>query len=274
MAWLQQEHGGALRYEDRGEGRPLVLIHGWCFSSAVWKYQLDCLSRSFRVIAPDLPGHGVSDADPEGFTLKTASSAVAHLCSSLGLRDVILCGWSLGGEVALQAVSLMTSRISSLFLVATTPRFTQSHDWKHGLTEKDVCALGVSYRRSPRKAVDSFVSQMLSESEREQSDTMVAVQAVIDTIPLPAVEVALQGLEILKNTDLRNSLKSFAIPAVAMSGDFDSICLPAASRYLSSSLPAELIIFNGAGHAPFLTQPELFNKFMQQCIRRIHHSED
>lgn len=274
MAWLQQQHGGSLWYEERGEGRPLIFIHGWCFSSSVWKYQLDDLSISFRVIAIDLPGHGASAADPNGFTLETASSAVAHLCSSLGLRDVILCGWSLGGLVALKTVSLIRSRISALFLVATTPKFTQSDDWRHGLTEKNVTGLGVSYKRSPRKAIDNFVSQMFPKSENKSSDTMTALQSIIDSMPLPAVEVALQGLEILKNRDLRPCLKSLAIPTVVMTGDSDSICLPAASCYLSRSLHGELIIFKDAGHAPFLTQPEIFNIYLQQCIRRTPNSED
>jgi len=190
------------------------------------------------------------------------------------LNDAILCGWSLGAFVALQLASLLHSRISALVLVGATPRFTRSDDWEYGLTEKAVSGLGISYKRSPRKAMDSFISQMFSKSEIEQIEKIDECQKMFHSIPLPALDVALQGLELLIKSDVRFSLSSVVVPTVVVSGDSDSICLPLASNYLANHLNAELAIFQDAGHAPFLTQSNKFNQYIENFIRRIPHSAD
>ena len=67
MAWYAGDSGDRLWYEDHGAGTPIVFIHGWCMSSAVWRLQLEGLSDTFRVITIDLPGHGKSLPPAGGF---------------------------------------------------------------------------------------------------------------------------------------------------------------------------------------------------------------
>lgn len=274
MAWLALQNGTNLWYEDMGQGRPILLLHGWCFSSAIWRYQMDSLSKNFRVIALDFPGHGSSGAGCDTFTLESAAAAISRLSGLLGLRDVILCGWSLGAIVGLETLSLVSSKISALVLVGATPKFTVSTDWKYGLSEYDVNGLGVAYRRSPAKARAKFVSGMFIQAEIKNVEHIVELQAIIDSIPLPETEIALQGLEILNKADLRHRLPGIEKPVLIISGDDDSICLPAASCYLSKSLNCELKTFINSGHAPFLTYNSLFNDTIVQFIRRVPTSAD
>ena len=71
MPWFTLENGRRIFFEERGQGRPLVLLHGWCMSSRVWQPQLEGLAGSFCLFAPDLAGHGLRGhviAAGDGFT--------------------------------------------------------------------------------------------------------------------------------------------------------------------------------------------------------------
>lgn len=269
MPWLEHEQGKRLWYEDQGNGRPLILIHGWSMSSAVWKFQLKELASLFRVIAPDLPGHGKSDAIHDGFTLAGACNTVISLCEALNLEQCILCGWSLGGFVALQSIASIRGRLAGLVLTGATPRFTVSDDWTSGLSARDVESLGILYRRSPQKARDHFIAGMFCNRERDPVGISGKLPDSMDEIPLPQISIALQGLNILLQADVRAMLPTIDIPTLVMYGSADSICIPEASRYLREKLCGMESIFEGCGHAPFLTQPAVWNSRLEQFTRRI-----
>ncbi|WP_370179428.1 alpha/beta fold hydrolase [Rhodococcus wratislaviensis] len=95
-------HGDAVAYRMSGEGEALLLVHGMAGSSATWRAILPQLAQRYRVLAPDLPGHGDS-AKPRGdYSLGAFAAWLRDLLHELGIERVTVIGQSLGGGVAMQ----------------------------------------------------------------------------------------------------------------------------------------------------------------------------
>lgn len=92
MPRYQNRRGEQLWYEDHGAGCPVVVVHGWCMSSAVWKYQYDALSGSLRLIAPDLRGHGRSRKVTGGLNFASFANDLVDLFEELDLTQALLVG--------------------------------------------------------------------------------------------------------------------------------------------------------------------------------------
>jgi pimeloyl-[acyl-carrier protein] methyl ester esterase len=264
MAWYAGASGNRLWYEDSGTGTPIVFIHGWCMSSAVWRLQRDGLSDSFRVIAIDLPGHGISPPHAGGFHIKECAGDIAGLFESLDLHNALLVGWSLGSLIALESYVLLRERLSGLVLTAGTPRFTQGDGFPYGLSRIEVDGMTRKVQRSLRRALEGFTARMFATGELDDPSLAVMVQKLLSAVPIPTAEVAIQALDALVETDQRDRLALIDLPTLIMSGDRDVICLPQASALLAQRIPsARQMVFAGCGHAPFLTQSTRFNASLE-----------
>lgn len=264
MAWYEGDSGSRLWYEERGAGTPIVFIHGWCMSSAVWRLQRDGLSDSFRVITVDLPGHGTSPPPAGGFHVKGCAVGIAGLCESLDLHDALLAGWSLGSLIALEAGVLLGERLSGLVLTAGTPRFVQGNGFPYGLSPIEVDGMKRKLQRSLRRALDGFTARMFAPGELDDPSLAAMVAELLSDVPLPTAEVALQALDALIDSDLRERLDAVDLPTLIMNGDSDVICLPQASAFLAQRIPAaRQVLFAGCGHAPFLSQAVRYNACLE-----------
>jgi pimeloyl-ACP methyl ester esterase len=275
MAWFEGESGNRLWYEDRGTGTPIVFIHGWCMSSAVWRLQAEGLPDSFRVITIDLQGHGKSPANSGGFHINGCAGDIAGLFESLCLQDALLAGWSLGSLIALHVFELLRERLSGLVLISGTPRFTQGDGFPYGLLKSEVDGMIKKVQRSVRRSLEGFTARMFATGELDDPALAALVHELLSAVPVPAADVVLQALDALVETDLRDRLAVIDLPTLIISGDSDVICLPQASEYLEHQISsARRIVFTGCGHAPFITQSIRFNAcletFRGMVIARAH----
>ena len=260
MPWYAGTSGSRLWYEECGAGTPIVFIHGWCMSSAVWSRQRSGLSASFRVITVDLPGHGKSTPGAAGFYLKVCVGEIAGLCEHLDLHNALLAGWSLGSLIALESFASIRARLAGLVLIAGTPRFTQGDGFPHGLSRIEVDGMTRKFQRSMQRAIEGFTARMFAPGELDDPSLAAMVAELLAAVPMPTAAVALQALDVLVEADLRERLAVIDLPTLVMNGDGDVICLPQASEYMAGRIPlARQIVFAGCGHAPFLTQSTGFN---------------
>jgi 3-oxoadipate enol-lactonase len=117
MKQTRDINGIRLAFEDHGEGEALVLIHGLCGSSAYWDKVIPELSKHYRVIAPDLRGHGESGVSDEAYVMKTMANDISELLEKLHISQAIIIGHSLGGYVALALAEYYPAKLSGLSLV-------------------------------------------------------------------------------------------------------------------------------------------------------------
>ena len=270
MAWYEADSGNRLWYEERGAGTPIVFIHGWCMSSAVWRLQQEGLSDSFRVITIDLPGHGKSPPPAGGFHIKGCAVDMVGLFEFLQLRKALLAGWSLGSLIALESCVYLRERLSGLVLIAGTPRFTQGEGFSYGLTRIEVDGMARKVQRSLRGALEGFTARMFASGELADPSLAVLIQELLSSVPKPTSDVALQALGALIESDLRERLTLIDLPTLIINGECDVICLPQASVFLTQRISsARQVVFAGCGHAPFLTQSTHFNACLEEFRRMV-----
>ena len=267
MPWFENRYGERLWYEEKGTGTPVLFLHGWCMSSSVWKYQFDGCA-GVRMIAPDFRGHGRSRGvtghlDFDGFT-----ADLADLFEALDLSDVVLVGWSMGAQIALQAYAELSAKLAGMVLVAATPCFTASADFPHGLAASEAAGMRLKVQRNTRRALDGFLTRLFVEDELESHPLATEFRQLLEALPLPDTSAVLDALDTLARTDMRHIPATVAVPVLIMNGACDRICLPEASRYLKEQIShAEQTVFPGCGHMPFLTRSHQFNTEIIRFIR-------
>ena len=252
--------GRRLAWREAGTGAPLVLLHGWCFSSQVFAEAFAVFSADYRVLAPDLPGHGVSDpAADDGFA--TLAADLREWLTALSLDRIRLLGWSLGGQVALElAAAPPPAQVERLLLVAVTPRFCAAADWLHGLPEGQVRAMERQLQRDYPATLRDFRERMLAGEELPPARCQ-RIAALSGPPPSPAE--ALATLAALRRADQRHCLAALDCPTLVQHGELDTITLPGAALALAEAIPgARLELLPGIAHAPFLSRPnEVFARW-------------
>jgi pimeloyl-[acyl-carrier protein] methyl ester esterase len=266
MKQLLLSDGRSLGYREVGEGPPLVLLHGWAMSSAVFTEALDHLSNDFRVLAPDLRGHGVSEAGPI-FGFADFAADLREWLDALDLRDAVLGGWSMGGQVLLELYPAVRGRVRRLMLIAATPRFTSEGDWSEGLPGAQVRAMARDLKRNYRKTMGDFFALQFAGEEIDRDRYRRIVDFAVRQGNLPDSGTALAALETLSRGDQRDGLAAIDCPVLVLHGELDRIVPPGAGRYLAGHLPqGELVLLPDVGHAPFLSCPgDVFDRWRSFC---------
>ena len=270
MSRYLNRRGEQLWYEDRGAGCPVVLVHGWCMSSAVWKYQYEGFKGSFRLLAPDLRGHGRSQETSGPLDFDSFSEDLVDFFDALGLAKVVLVGWSMGAQIALQASAELSRRLAGMVLVSATPRFTAAEDFPYALARNEASGMRLKVQRNKERALTGFYTRMFAEGELEIHPAAAEIKQLLSEITSPDTADALEALDALSVADMRPLLPAVNVPTLILNGGQDQICLPQASSYLKTHVSgAEQIVYPHCGHAPFLTHHEQFNADFICFARRV-----
>ncbi len=245
----------------QGAGPDLVLLHGWGMTAAVWRVLGDELARDFRVHRVELPGYGAG-ADENCASL---DAVAATLAAALPLR-VTVCGWSLGGQVALAWGRAQPQQVERLILLATTPRFVCSDDWPHGMMGVEFEDFAADVANDPPRARLRFLALQASGDHAARA-VLRDLRDAIARSGEAGAQALVAGLRLLRETDLRAALAKIEQPALVVHGVNDAVIPQAAGEYLAGALPcAEFAAVAGAGHAVFVTREAA----IAQRIREFH----
>lgn len=249
-------NGRQLAWREWGAGKPLIMLHGWSMSSVVFSEVARSLAADFRVLCPDLPGHGQSVQFPAG-SLAELAEAVEQWAAQLGIQSAFMLGWSLGGQVALKIAADDRLPVSKLLLVSTTPRFCQTTDWVHGLPETQVRSLDRNLGRAFEKTMGDFFNLQFANENLSKDRYRQILNFAVRTGQLPQSASVRATLQVLSQVDLRPLLSHIEQPTLVVHGEIDQIIPVSAGEYLSIQLPqAQLYRLTGIGHAPFFSCPE------------------
>jgi pimeloyl-ACP methyl ester carboxylesterase len=238
-----------LAYDDVGPGPVVVLLHGFPLSRAMWVEQISTIGAIYRVIAPDLWGHGDSPA-PEGvYTIDEMADDVLETLSSLHIGErIILGGLSLGGYVALSLILRYPERVRALLLMDTQA----GADSAEAAANREVTARTVLEAGSAAPIVDGMIGRLFSPTFRERRPERVEpIRSVMAQTTARGIAGALRGMAI--RPDRRGDLGKISVPTLVLVGEDDAITPPAVAKALAEAIPgARLEVIPGAGHmAPY-----------------------
>ncbi len=253
----------SLNIEQRGQGRPLLLVHGFPLDHSMWRHQIDAFSARLRVIAPDLRGFGQSDATPPGtVTMAQLADDLAALLDALEVTEpVTLCALSMGGYVAFPFVRRHAKRLGSLILcdtraVADTPEAANN---RRTLATR-VLAEGSFV------VADAMLPKLFAPNTVRQQPEIVEQtrQVMLRTNPV-GVAAALEAMAVRDDsTELLGSIK---VPTLLVCGEHDGISTPDEMRGMAQAIPGarcEEIV--GAGHMAPLEAPTEVNRAIAQFL--------
>jgi pimeloyl-[acyl-carrier protein] methyl ester esterase len=241
----------SLQATATGSGPDVALLHGWGLGSGVWDGIAEALAATCRVHRVSLAGYDGQPADDLDFTA-TAAALAEQLPAGC-----TLCGWSLGGMLAVSAAAQRPQHIGRLVLVSTTPHFVQDTNWPHAQPPALLDTFRNAVASDAKATLSRFV--MLFNQGDEKARTIARSLSPLLAGPLPDTQTLLRGLDWLENADLRQALATITQPTLVIHGDNDPLMPLAAGEALAAALPnARLLHFAGAAHAPFIAAPATF----------------
>lgn len=243
-AEVQSADGVTIRYDVYGSGEPaLVLVAGWSNPRTIWGEHVHTLSRTNRVVALDLAGHGQSDANRTGWTMDAFGEDVVAVVDQVGLDDVVLVGFSMGGSVVLEAAERLGDRVRGIVLVDAF------HDPEESISAEQASQMEGMFRASWRDtaflrafaygpdAPDSLVLwlQSLYPEEQPREHWFAALHEQVEWV----------------NTKFRPALQRTRVPIAAINTTGTPTDLEGIRRYAPSFA---LDTMAGVGHGGILHQ--------------------
>ncbi len=237
---------------------PLLLIHGWGMHGGMWRRIAEQLAHYRHVMVVDLPGHGYSvAADGKQTVACDIDAVVDQLVDQLG-SAISLCGWSLGGQIALRWTLRHPDQIQRLVLVATTPRFVQRGDWRCAMAADTLAEFDAALSNNYAQTLRRFLALQVRGSDNER-ELLAELRGELFGRGQPDPDALRCGLGILRDCDLRGELPNVVQPTLVIAGERDTLTPMQASRYMAENLPhAKMVNIGRAAHAPFLSHPDQF----------------
>jgi len=239
------------RWSERGEGEPVLLLHGLMGTPDHWEASLHTLGRFCRPIALTLP---IFEACSSEISLPTLGDLVRRFLDERGLAEAVVGGNSLGGHVALELALAYPGRVSGLILTGSSGLFERSFT-----------------RGVPHRPTSDWVREKMEEvfhdPGRVTPEWVEAVQRVVTT--REAVLRLLQVARAAKRRNIEDRLPGIDAPTCIIWGENDRITPPEVARRFHALIPrSDLFLLPRCGHAPMLEQPQAFNALLAAWLLR------
>lgn len=253
-----------LHYEDRGTGRPVVLIHGWPLSGEQWEAQVPALlAAGYRVVTYDRRGFGASAKPRGGYDFDTLAADLHMLVEHLDLRDACLVGFSQG---AAEAVRYLTrfgdGRVSAAALVSSAgPYLRRTPANPAGFLAEDRLREYIGCLTDDRvRFIHRFVTKFFDDGDalakRPMRSRIVALAAAA------SMQGVVQGLAASATTDFRDDLRAVTVPTLVVHGTNDVVLPPEHTGVpVAEAVPgSRLVLLPGAPHGLNVTRAAEFNR--------------
>lgn len=260
-----------LAYCDYGQGRPVVLIHGWPLSMEMWEYQLsDLVNAGLRVIKYDRRGFGKSSKPWDGYDYDTFANDLKAVLDELDLREVTLVGFSMGGgEIARYLSRFGSERVAKVVLISSVLPFLGKTAGNDEGVDEDVFDEMITKIREDRIAfLDNFGKQFFGVSLINHPVSTPLLEYYRMLASHASQRSTEKAAEAFAHTDFRDDIQAIKVPALIIHGDADkTVPIAASSDRLAKQLPAaQYLVYEGAPHGLFYTHKDRLNQDLVNFI--------
>ena len=255
----------SLSYIDVGIGVvPIIFLHGFPFDKTTWHGQMDNLKSTNRVIAIDIRGFGQSKDEKTPLTIDLFAADLFAFMDKLKIEKAIICGLSMGGYIALNAVNKFPERFAALILcdtqcIADTIEVKEN---RHKNIEKIKDSDANEFNENFIKSV-FYPDSLVTKTE--------IVEHLRNTVFANSKEIIMAGLTALaERNETCSGLNKISIPTLIICGSDDKLTPLAQSEFMHKNITkSKLKIIDNAGHVSNLEQPEAFNNFLANFLNSL-----
>lgn len=275
---LPTPDGGTIHAIEKGEGPPLVLLHGITLRSDVWAPQFHQLVDRHRVVAVDLRGHGRSVAGTDGYGISRLAADLATLLEGLDLRDALVVGHSMGGMTIMQFCgdhpAVLAERVAGLAFVAT--RAHQVLPPYVDRLARVLVAKGQGRldggRELPGRATPNTRLVRAAFGDRPSPKAVGIVAEMGASMDPRALVPSMAGL---LDHDARDALRATDTPSLVVVGTRDLLTPVPSSRHLAHLLPdSDFVVLPRAGHQLMQERPDELAELLDAFRARIDGDAD
>ncbi len=236
-----------LSIETHGHGDThLVLLHGWAMHGGVFAPLVAALRERCTLHVVDLPGHGHSRASTIALTAEACAKAIAA-----ATPPALWLGWSMGGLIALHAAARHADHVRGLAMLCASPCLVRKPGWRCAVSGAIFDQFAEDLDTGFHVTLERFLALEAMGSDQALAESR-KLRAQIFTRGEPDAAALKQGLELLKQTDLRSVLDSMSQPSVWLAGARDRIVPFQAMQWSAERCQGDFRRIERAGHAPFI----------------------
>lgn len=249
-----------ISYNVYGSGdQALVFVHGWSCDSRYWENQIPEYSDDYTVVTVDLAGHGHSGFTRNDYTIELFGYDIKAVVDSVGNKNVILIGHSMGGPVAVEAALLMPKRVKGIIGVDTFG------DVEYKLTEKNLNEMIDPFKADFQSASNQFVSQMFHKDSDHEIRQWV-IHDMSNALPSAAISSIVNLFQRYITGYAAESFHDITIPVITVNGDLWPNNYEANKKHIAVY---DTIIVKNADHFLMLNKTKEFNSALSMAIDKI-----
>jgi pimeloyl-ACP methyl ester carboxylesterase len=251
-----------LHVREAGAGLPVVLLHAFPLSSAMWLQQRNSLGERFRVVTPDQRGFGGSPLGWDAPSLDRVADDVAGVLDGLGLERVVLGGLSMGGYAVMAFLGRHPGRVRALVLADTKA----SADSPDAAANRERIAARLDHEASSAVLVEEVLPALLGGTTvRDRPLVAGRVKGLVEAAPPAAAAWAQRAMAA--RPDALDTLRSTDVPALVVWGDEDALVSRADADAMVAALPqGRLAVLETSGHLTAVELPAAFDAVVSEFL--------
>ncbi|TDE03588.1 alpha/beta fold hydrolase [Flavobacterium hiemivividum] len=255
----------SISYDDLGEGAiPVIFLHGFPFNKSTWKSQLESLQSSRRVIAFDLRGFGKSHDEKTALSIDLFTSDLIEFMDKLAIEKAIICGLSMGGYIALNAIHKYPERFEALIL-CDTQCIADTAEGK----EKRYKAIDEIENGGLTEFYEGFIKKLFHKDSISSKKEIVAnLSTVVFSNSQSSITRGL--IAMAERSETCSTLGQISIPTLIICGREDELTPLEQSEFMNGKIKnSKLKVIDNAGHVSNLEQPAEFNNYLSNFLNEL-----
>ncbi|MDB5089843.1 MAG: Pimeloyl-ACP methyl ester carboxylesterase [Mucilaginibacter sp.] len=256
------DQGVNIAYTDSGKGdTTLLFVHGWCINKSYWANQVGYFGKKYRVVTIDLPGFGQSGKNRTVWTAITYGRDVDSLISQLNLKNVVLIGHSMAGDIVLEAAVNAPEKVIGLVGVdnfknvsSAVPSKKDTADYEQAINQlkhnfKQTASQYFNQDLFYRTTTDSIKKRILADVAKADTAIATACMQMNDFDEVKKLIASKKKLYLI-NSD---------------------VTLTNTTGLRANKIPYQIKFIHAVGHFPMIEKPEEFNKALEQIIAALRN---